>query len=303
MNDADHKAWGDFWAKQKASGGGGCLPDGWNNIERAQQEQWQAFAARIPQSARLLDLATGDGRVMGWLLEMRPDIACTGVDLAPVLPPAPVGTTSLAAVAMEQLPFADNSFDCVVSQFGFEYGDVATAAAEIARVLAPGGIVGLLTHRIDGPILAHNRERRRQIGWVFDRKGLFALARQLLALRGDGFAATPAAIASVVAEGAQRFGSGSVAWEIAEAVRQTLMLPKQVAAAEIAATLASVEEQARNEIGRINSLERACQVTAADASFAAAISAGGLHAVSVRAVKEAEGGNPFADFRILQSGN
>lgn len=301
MNQADHNAWSDFWARQSASGSGGCLPDGWSNIEAVQKAAWQGFAAQLPPSGHLLDLATGDGRVMAWLRETRPDIVTTGVDLAPVLPPAPEGTTTHGGVAMEKLPFAAGSFDTVVSQFGFEYGDCAATAAEIARVLAPGGRIALLTHRIDGPILAHNRERRLQIGWIFERKALFDLARRLLALRGDVFTAAPAAIVAVVQEGAQRFGQGSVAWEIAEAVRQTLLLPRAVPLDEIAATLASIEQQAHNEIGRINSLERACRTTADDAALASAFAGAGLHPVAAEPLAEAGGGRIFADFRILQT--
>lgn len=61
---------------------------------------------------------------------------------------------------MESLPFRDGEFAAVISQLGFEYGEVAKVAAEAARVLAPAGKVGLMVHRGDGPILEHSLARR-----------------------------------------------------------------------------------------------------------------------------------------------
>lgn len=300
MSEADKKAWGDFWAAETANSSGGCLPDGWRKIEAAQRQAWTQFAEELPEGCRVLDLASGDGRLMRWLREARPDLVLVGVDLAPSLPAPPAGTTLHAGVAMEDLPFEDASFGAVVSQFGFEYGDIARVAAEIARVLWPGGIVGILTHRIDGPIMAHNRERRRAIGWIFERKNLFALAHRILAARGAGFVASPVAITQIVNEGAQRFGPQSAAWEIAEAVRRSLMLPPTVKSQDIADLLNRIGEQAQNEIGRIDSLENACRTTDDAAGFAAAVTASGFAIHSVTALFETDGKQPFADFRTLR---
>ncbi|WP_435418382.1 class I SAM-dependent methyltransferase [Parerythrobacter aurantius] len=298
MSENQNKAWGDFWARQQARGGGGCLPDGWGAIEAAQRAVWTRFAQDLPQECRVLDLATGDGRVMGWLKEARPDIAVEGVDLAPQLPDPPAGTTSTGGVPMEELPFPDAAFGAVVSQFGFEYSRIELTAGEIARVLQPGGRAALLTHRLDGPIMAHNCKRRMQIGWLFDRKSLFAVAQRTLEARGHAFAATPAAIGEIVTEASQRFGPQSAAWEIAEAVRRTLVMPGTVPAGQIAQTLDLISEQARNEIGRIDSLEGACRVTADEFRLAQAFTRAGLRPVSQEQLGEEGGKEPFADFRI-----
>lgn len=300
MTVADEKAWGDFWSQQRGQGSGGCLPEGWRGIEASQRAAWRAFVRHLPGPVRLLDLATGDGRVMRWLLEEIPSLHAIGVDVAPQLPPAPAGTQIRAGVTMEQLPFEDASFDAVVSQFGFEYGDVGKVAGEIARVLAPDGVVGLLTHRIDGPIIAHNRERQQQISWIFERKGLFSLAHDTLAARGQAFAATPMVIARIVQEGIQRFGPQSVAWEIAEAVRRTLVMQANIRTEEIAVLLRQIEAQAVNELERIASLERACRTTGDVASFDAALVAAGLQAEAVEVLHDHVSQMPCADFRVLR---
>jgi len=75
----------------------------------------------------------------------------TGVDITPELfddarrnaAEAGVDVDWLEADA-EALPFADNSFDRVVSAFGVMFAPRhAIAAAELARVCAPGGVIGL----------------------------------------------------------------------------------------------------------------------------------------------------------------
>ena len=138
-------AWGDFWALNARGNTrgktGGCLPQRWAAIEQAQQSSWLGFIEALPEGARVLDLATGDGRVLGWMRAKRPDLDLTGIDLSPSLPPPPAGTRTMAGIPMEQLPFEDDHFHAVVSQFGFEYGDVSKVSAEIGRVLAPDGKV------------------------------------------------------------------------------------------------------------------------------------------------------------------
>jgi hypothetical protein len=169
MSGSTDHAWVDFWARNQASGdGGGCLPSAWERIVSAQVPVWQRFAARLPRKARVLDLATGDGRVMRWLLSQRRDLKLTGVDMAPELPAAPKGTKVRSGVRMEALPFGDDQFVAATSQFGFEYGDVPKAAAALTRVLAPDAMIGIMTHRADGPILAHNLKRKQQIEWAVE---------------------------------------------------------------------------------------------------------------------------------------
>ncbi|MHA6334431.1 class I SAM-dependent methyltransferase [Qipengyuania sp. CAU 1752] len=297
MNEVNERAWGDFWAQQQGHSDGGCLPDGYRAIETAQRQAWSHFAGTLERGSAVLDLATGDGRVMAWLLAAGDEFALTGVDLAPKLPPPPAGAAVRAGVAMEELPFENGQFDAVVSQFGFEYGDVSRVATEVARVLKHGGTLAILTHRIDGPILAHNAARRMQIGWIFDRKDLFRIAHEALEA---GATTAPIAVLQAVQEGAQRFGSGSAAWEIAEAVRRTMEMRSQQPREQVAATLRMIAERAANEIARINSLEAACRTTADDQGFKAALDGAGFTTAEMKAVCEAEGASPFADFRVYR---
>lgn len=302
MSQPDHKkAWGDFWARNRRGGdgdSGGCLPARWAGIEDLQKAAWHSFAKRLPKGSRALDLATGDGRVMRWLLAKRRDLKLVGSDLAPELPEPPRGTKMRAGVAMEDLPFPDSRFGAITSQFGFEYGDTGKAADELARVSSPGALVGLMTHRLDGPILAHNLKRRAEIEWAINDQDLIAKAKNSLGMRAVSGLAVPPVLERAPAEGAAKFGESSAAWEIAEAIRRTLLMGARDNPARVAATLDQIGEQAANELGRIGSLQSACE-TAASPDFLSLIADAGSELVHEEQLAE-NGVLPFADFRIFK---
>lgn len=289
------KAWGDFWASNSGGDTNGCLPDRWAAIENAQRAAWNNFIADLPEGARVLDLATGDGRVLRWMLEQRSDLSLTGIDLAPTLPPAPAGTTTQGGVAMEKLPFGDASFGAVVSQFGFEYGDPGKVAAEIARVLAPGGKVGLMVHRGDGPILEHNRQRRSELLWALKEKGVARKARIALTQGAGGIDKAANLAARLASQGAAKFGSSSPAWEIPEAIRRSCLMGQRAGAGSIIETIGVIEAKAKNELGRIQSLTNACATADKRSKIENAFTKMGLSLKATSAVTDASD-RALADF-------
>lgn len=293
-----NEAWDDFWAGEQ-SGGGGCLPARWQPIDTAQRKVWQAFARTLRKGAKVLDLGTGDGRLMGWLVGARPDLKPFGIDLAERIPKPPRGTRSRGGVAMEALPFPDQSQDAVVGQFSVEYGDVPRVLAEIVRVLKPGSPICLMTHRLDGPILEYNRPRREGLKWALEGADLIGVARAGLALRDLGVAIPPA-IAAAPAEAVARFGAGSAPWELAEAIRQTFALGRYDNAGELLKVLATLESKARNEIGRIDSLEQACNRVADKDRVRGWFAEAGLMLESSGPVTEQGSGRAFADLWHLR---
>ena len=293
----EQAAWTMFWEQNACGGGSGCLPQSRQVIEDAQRGAWREFAHGIPMNGAVLDLATGDGRVLAWIASGRSDLTLTGVDLAPTLPPPPPDVAVRTGIAMEALPFADGSQDAVTSQFGFEYGDTARVAAEIARVLKPEGKIGLMMHRGDGPIVAHNRVRREQLIWALETKAIGARTREAIAGGADLANAEPYATATA-AEGHERFGQSSPAWEIPEAVRRTLTMGARAGRQFVIDTLDAIDAQAGNEIGRIDALIRASTVADDREAIADRFSAVGVVLLETRTI-ESEPGKPFADFLIL----
>jgi SAM-dependent methyltransferase len=128
---------------------------------------------RIPGPAEVLEVGCGPAALCRRVLASRPDVAVTGLDAnvyllregaalartnglavsgpdAPQAPPT-AGALSLIEGDATRLPFADNSFDAIYSITVLEECDADTALAEMARVVRPGGPVGVVVRAIDMP--------------------------------------------------------------------------------------------------------------------------------------------------------
>jgi ubiquinone/menaquinone biosynthesis C-methylase UbiE len=102
-------------------------------------------AAQVRPGATLLDVATGPG---GLAVEAtRLGMICTGVDLSPgMIQLAKKSNPGIAfrVADVEDLPFADASFDAVVCNFGLgHFPWPETSVAECVRVLKPCGWIAL----------------------------------------------------------------------------------------------------------------------------------------------------------------
>jgi SAM-dependent methyltransferase len=292
-------AWNAYWqgsGKVAQSVQTGCLPDAWPGIAQVQGKAWKQFVRRLPKGAPLLDLGTGDGRAIAWMLEARRDLKPVGIDQATELPSPPRGARFRTNVQMHALPFPDASFAAVASQFGFEYGEIGGTAGEAARVLRPGGTVGIICHRIDSPIVAHNRARRAQICWAIDERDLPGIAERSLQLRKIGVRTVPPELLAAPAEGAAAFGEGSAAWEIAEAILRTLVAGHNDPPDHTAQVIGEIVAQARNEIGRIASLEMAAENSGHGEKLAAALVTAGLELREQQPLYDRAVDAPFATF-------
>ncbi|HEX5827544.1 MAG TPA: class I SAM-dependent methyltransferase [Candidatus Limnocylindrales bacterium] len=106
-------------------------------------------AADIPAGSAVLDVATGSGNAA--LAAARAGAVVTGIDFAPGLlerartrAAAEDLELTLAEADAEALPYADASFDAVVSAVGVMFTpDQPRAAAELLRVTRPGGTIAL----------------------------------------------------------------------------------------------------------------------------------------------------------------
>jgi len=100
--------------------------------------------------ARVLDVGSGPGRGAAALCTRFPDAGVVALDLAlPMLRAAASHAGEPPTFARvggdaQALPFADGSFDVVLSTFGVMFSpDQAQAASELARVCRSGGRIGL----------------------------------------------------------------------------------------------------------------------------------------------------------------
>lgn len=299
-----HEAWNTFWERETRSGksvrGAGCVSEGWRGIQEVQSAVWKRFGSTLPKNARVLDLATGNGMVLSAMVSARRDLKAIGIDRATALPPSPRGIDLRGGVDMSRLPFPDGRFAAVTSQFGFEYDNITAVAKEVARVVHPSGRIALMTHRADGPIVAHNRKRREQIAWALEEQGLLEKARNSLALRHAGIAMLPREVIEAPENGAALHGPQSAAWEIAETVRRTLHLGRQDDPSTVAAVLDDIAAQAENELGRIASLEAAAQAVAEPTAVIKVMTDAGLELVEERELLDGRSDRPFADYRVFR---
>lgn len=113
-------------------------------------------ACGIGVGRRVLDVAAGDGNASLPAAAVGADV--TASDLTPELLEAGRRRADAAGLALEwvpadaeALPFANASFDVVMSSIGVMFAPRhAVAAAELARVCRPGGVLGLLSWTPDG---------------------------------------------------------------------------------------------------------------------------------------------------------
>jgi len=128
-------------------------------------------AAGIGEGQRVLDIASGTGNAAIPAAETGADVVAS--DLTPELLEAGRSRAQAEGVELEwaeadaeNLPFADESFDVVMSSIGVMFAPFHQAAAdEMVRVCRPGGTIGLLSWTPEG-----------MIGALFRTMGPFAPA-------------------------------------------------------------------------------------------------------------------------------
>lgn len=294
MKEDSRAAWGDFWQEGGTGAQGGCLPKAIADINLLQRQIWREAAQALPKKARVLDLATGDGTVLGQVCEVRPDLRLIGVDSSPKLPPGPKGTSLCAGVAMEVLPFASETFALVTSQFGFEYGDETRITAEVARVLKAGAGLTFIIHHRDSPIVTHNRARRAALAWAIADSSLLEKARALAFARATMPIPTPPSFRHAVADARAMHPTQTVAAEFVMAIVQALELGQRSPPVETLNALQTLERKGRNEAARIEALERAACGPERIVKFCDLFTRSGLQPQLPQLLREQVSGLPFA---------
>lgn len=105
----------------------------------------------LPPDARtVLDLGAGTGKLTTRLVERGLDVVAVDPipEMLDVLSAALPDTPALAGTA-EEIPLPDDSVDAVLVAQAWHWFDPARAVPEVARVLRPGGRLGLVWNTLD----------------------------------------------------------------------------------------------------------------------------------------------------------
>lgn len=153
---------------------------------------WRELALQLDTRPDVLDLATGNGTVPASLLDANADLNITAVDRADIDPvryltePGPLQAVNFKGqVDICSLPFDDESFDAVTSQFGIEYAPQAPSIAEAARVLKHGGQMQFLLHCDDSQIVLPARRRCAEMNALLAERGVLLCLRSFVAGEHD----------------------------------------------------------------------------------------------------------------------
>lgn len=184
--DARQAVWTRYWSHGAAHSCGGSYG---NRYGGALADFWRAAFSQLGPGARLLDVATGNGPLPRLLLDCDPgDSSCDALDLARLAPAwvAALPDAQRARVRFhggqpaETLPFADASFDLVMSQYGLEYTDLARSVPELLRVLKPGGKIRLVLHHAQARPVALAVTELDHLAWLSEPQGLLDAVAALL---------------------------------------------------------------------------------------------------------------------------
>lgn len=181
-------AWSVFWHSDQLQS---CMPA--NDSDTADQlfSTWRSFFEASPAGARILDVGTGNGSLAAQAVEVSKTkserFSIHGVDLADIQPQRFV-TSAVDLLRdvnfhprtpMENLPFDDEYFDAVASQYAIEYSDTKESVPEALRVLKPGGSFRFLLHADDGVLKERCQLQTRQAETILE-SSLFDLLADLL---------------------------------------------------------------------------------------------------------------------------
>jgi len=104
-------------------------------------------ASLQPSPRRILDVGAGTGMFLRSVRKLYPQAFLAGLDLAPGMGTAAIGSRQTEGDFLfvegdaENLPFADGTFDLVVSTSTFQWlTELEKACSEVMRVLVPGGV-------------------------------------------------------------------------------------------------------------------------------------------------------------------
>lgn len=143
---------------------------------------WENIASECSDETKILDLCTGRGALAllfsQYSVDNHKDFAIYGVDAANIdisktatessLIDSYKNISFLFNTNIESLPYEDNSFDLLVSQFGIEYSDIESTFRMLSKVLTVNGKSVIVCHDLNSEISQESIAGMLTINKVFE---------------------------------------------------------------------------------------------------------------------------------------
>ncbi len=187
MSNETGKHWSNYWQQGNLT----SLPSGFqDNYDGQFKAFWEAQFAGLQPGARVLDVCSGNGSIalLASDFSRRHSLGlqvsatdAAAIDAARMLVKHPKLRQHLQSIEflsetpLEHLAVATESTDLVTSQYGVEYTRWKTSAANIVRMLRPGGRFAMVCHSADTRILQEMETQHTEYGQIID---IGPLARQ-----------------------------------------------------------------------------------------------------------------------------
>lgn len=182
--------WSQYWSANRVAA---CFEGAGSNYEQPIQSLWRDFFRSLPPSARILDIGTGNGAVpiIAWHTGQAEgsDFSISAVDAADINPSRHVQQDSDAIahiefrgnISAESMPFDDDSFDAISSQYALEYMEQRSVLPELYRVAAPGAQLMCVIHSESGAAASGAQRELLHCAYLLHDSGLFDKTRRAMA--------------------------------------------------------------------------------------------------------------------------
>lgn len=155
MDTRQKKAWSQYWQDGNQQG---CIGTAEEGYRQEFVSCWESQFQLLGKHARILDIGTGKGAVPAIASEVMQDSgskfdisAVDGADIPDGLNSSDLSdVTFYANTPIEKLPFEQDTFDLVTSQFAAEYMPREALVEAIRKVLKPGGKFVFVAHSHSG---------------------------------------------------------------------------------------------------------------------------------------------------------
>lgn len=187
----DARQWAAWWQNPTLTSFQGAFE---NNYDGSVRDFWNRHFSQLPDDANIVDLGTGNGALAllaaDYSEQNQRNFRIIGIDYADIQPaslqsqnPQLQNIHFLGNTPMEHTKLDAGSQNAIISQFGFEYGELRATLKEIKRLLKPRAshFIAMIHHE-NSAVLKQAREALQQITRC-EKSTVAELARELIALQ------------------------------------------------------------------------------------------------------------------------